>query len=116
MTFTVLDSDKLAQLSNDDAKPGRAKLSMVQSGRAFLTTVHVDVQDITFCLYAETHAEPRVADSVLAAVTEFNAGPAEWERLVAEALDAQAELLEEDRAELDERAARISETRKRLLH
>ena len=114
MTLTILDSDKLAALSSD-LVPGPATLSMVQSGRAFLTTVHVKVQEVTFCLYAETHAQPRVADSVLAAVEAFNADPAEWERLVTEALDAASFLINEDRESLEERAAEIRATRRRLL-
>ena len=115
MTLCVLDSEKLADLPADLPRAPRASISMAPQGRAYFTTVMADISGFTFCLYAETHAEPRIPEAVADAVSSFNADPTVWAKLVAEALDAEDEMLSEDRETLDERVAQSQATRQRLL-
>lgn len=115
MTLCVLDSDKLADLPADLPRPPRATISMTPQGRAYLTVVMADIAGTPLCLYAETHAEPRVPESVAEAVAQFNTDPTVWIGLVGEALDAEDLNLEEDREKLEERANLNRQTRTRLL-
>ena len=116
MTLCVLNSEKLELLRGDLDRAPVARVKMEPVGRAYLTTVETTVDGVVFCLYAETHANPQVPADVSEAVTAFNASRSVWESLVAEALDAQDELLDQDREELDERVAQSQATRGRLLH
>jgi len=115
VTLSIIDSDKLHQLSNVRQHKPVATLRVSKKGRAHLTTVHVIVDGIRFCLYADTHSTPDSPQEAKTAVDEFNADPSAWERLVAEALDAQAQIVDEDREDLDERAKEIARLRRRLL-
>lgn len=115
MTLSIIDSDKLHQLSNVRAHKPVARLSVTKKGRVHLTTVHVTVNGIRFCLYANTHTTPEAPAEARDAVDGFNADPGAWVRLVSDALDAHILLIDEDREDLDDRAAEIAELRRRLL-
>ena len=115
MTLCVLDSDKLADLPADLPRPPRATISMTPQDRVYLTVVTTTIAGTSLCLYAETHAEPRIPEAVAQAVEQFNTDPAVWDTLVSEALDAEDENLDEDREKLEERATLYRTTRERLL-
>lgn len=115
MTLCVINSEKLADLPADLPRAPRATISMTPQGRAYFTAVMADIGGIMFCLYSETHADPRIPADVAEAVAAFNTDPAIWERLVSEALDAEDEVLAEDRESLNERVAQTQALRARLL-
>lgn len=115
MTLCVINSEKLADLPADLPRAPRATISMTPQGHAYFTSVMADVAGVVFCLYAETNAEPRIPTDVADAVTAFNTDPTIWDALVTEALDAEDEMLAEDRDTLDTRVAQSRELRARLL-
>ena len=115
MTLCVLNSEILAELPSTHHTAPHATISVVPHGRAYLTTVTAEVSGRRCYLYSETHAEARIPAAVTDAVTAFNADPTVWQRLVTEALDAEEQLLAEDRENIDQRMARAQSTRRRLL-
>lgn len=115
MTLCVLNSEILASLPPERSTAPHATISMAPNGRAYLTTVTADIAGHRCYLYSETHAEARIPAAVTEAVTAFNADPTVWQRLVAEALDAEDQLLEEDREDINQRLARSQSIRRRLL-
>lgn len=115
MTLSIIDSDKLHLLSDVRRAHPVARITVTQRGRVYLSTVHVIVDGIRFCLYANTHATPDVPADAATAVDAFNTDPAIWVTLVSDALDAQAQIIDEDREDLDERATEIATLRRRLF-
>jgi hypothetical protein len=119
VTLVILNPSLLRDVEGITADALVATVSMTPSNRAYCTTVHVDLsarRGPRICLYSEVHTSPRVSDEVVTAVDAFNADPAgEWRRIVREALDAEEEILAEDKDHLDEKAADIQKTRTRLL-
>jgi hypothetical protein len=126
MTLTVLDPAVLADVPTVFTVPPTAHVQLAHTGRAYLVTVMVDVilppeQDRPndkldpLCLYSGSQNEPRIPEEVLEAVDAFNADPfGEWNRIALEALDAQAELLLDDRQDLN-RKLRVNRALRRRL-
>lgn len=118
MPFVALDTSVLRRAVFDPRHPPAPVLSMNPVTRGYLTLVTLDVvhDEPGLCVYALTHPEPVTPAEVTEAVAAYNADPAaEWRRLVSEALDAEEDILLEDRCRLDERAQDIRDTRARLI-
>lgn len=115
MTFCILDSEKLTELPAELPRAPRATISITPQGARYLITVVADISGHTFYLYSETQTELHIPADVEAALSEFNTDPSVWARLVEESLDADEQIIEEDRAELDRRLARSRATRRQLL-
>lgn len=116
MTFVILNTDLLRSVESDPARPPLAQVSLTPSGDSYLTVVTVHVGGTELCVYSEFHAGPNVPADAAEALAAFNADPNRaWRQLVAEALDTEDQILEENLTTLGDKLAEVRRTRLRLL-
>ena len=109
-------SDVDALIAAGITTPGRARLSMSSLGPVFITNVHIHFGAIKVLVAADTHSAPEVPAPLIAAMDTFNDNPEQgWRELLECMLEAQEENVESERELLAEKAARLADTRARLL-
>jgi len=115
VTLSIIDSGRLALLNGAPTSPPVASITTSPHGSAYMTEVYSVINNVRFCLYAETHRGASAPKALVGAIEEFNANPDVWRSLVVAALDVEEQVLAEDREALTERAARLASIRERLL-